>query len=171
MTSLCVLQPHSRRLMDILELFQMKQLIVDPTCTTGNTESLIDIIATNHPDKVKASSMIDSLKISAPREKPKIVQSRNLKNCNVNCFNSHLSQLLRYLAWDQKIQTCYGISLNTFNSVSDIYAPVKTPYAPWLTTDIRCVMNMQDYLKRKAVKNNSKTLNQAYKIKRNEVNK
>ena len=57
--SLSVLKPHSRRLMEILELFQMKQLIVDPTRTTGNTKSLIDIIATNRPDKVKESGMIE----------------------------------------------------------------------------------------------------------------
>ncbi|CAB3986896.1 Hypothetical predicted protein [Paramuricea clavata] len=99
--------------MDILELFQMKQLIVDPTCTTGNTESLIDIIATNCPDKVKESGVIE------------IVKTRKVRNT----------------------------------------------YAPWLTTDIRCEMNMQDYLKKKAVKNNSKSLHQAYTVKRNEVNK
>ena len=32
-----VLQSHSRRLMDILELFQMKQVIADPTRITSNT--------------------------------------------------------------------------------------------------------------------------------------
>ncbi|CAB4034782.1 Hypothetical predicted protein [Paramuricea clavata] len=32
-------------------------------------------------------------------------------------------------------------------------------------------MNTRDYLKKKAVKNNSKSLHQAYKVKRNEVNK
>ncbi|CAB4034783.1 RNA-directed DNA polymerase from transposon BS [Paramuricea clavata] len=89
--SLSVLQPHSRRLMDILELFQMKQLIADPTRITGITESLIDIIATNRHDKAKESGVIEigisdhslvysCLKISVPREKPKIVESRNLKN-------------------------------------------------------------------------------------------
>ena len=34
----------------------MKQVIVDPTHTTGNTESLIDIIATNRPDKAKQAA-------------------------------------------------------------------------------------------------------------------
>jgi hypothetical protein len=45
--------------MDILELFRMKQLIVDPTSITGNTESLIDIISTNRPVKVKESGVIE----------------------------------------------------------------------------------------------------------------
>ena len=55
--SLSVLQSHSRRLMDILELFQMKQLIADPTPITSNTASLLDIIATNRSDKVNESDV------------------------------------------------------------------------------------------------------------------
>ena len=49
--SLLVLQPHSCRLIDILEFIQLKQLIVDPTRITSNTESLLDIMATNRSDK------------------------------------------------------------------------------------------------------------------------
>ena len=55
--SLSVLQSHSRRLMDILKLFQMKQLIADPTPITSNTASLLDIIATNRSDKVNESDV------------------------------------------------------------------------------------------------------------------
>jgi hypothetical protein len=65
---------------------------------------------------------------------------------------------------------------NISNYVSDIYAPVKTRkvrsiYAPWLTTEIRCEMNKRDYLKKRAVKSNSKSLHRVYKARRNEVNK
>ena len=55
--SLSVLQSHSRRLMDVLELFQMKQLIADPTPITSNTTSLLDIIATNRSNKVNESDV------------------------------------------------------------------------------------------------------------------
>ena len=96
--SLSVLQSHSRRLMGILELFQMKQMIADPTSITNNTASLLDIIATNRPEKVKESGAIHMgisdhslvytcLKVSVPCEKPKIVESRNFKNYNINHFN------------------------------------------------------------------------------------
>ena len=65
---------------------------------------------------------------------------------------------------------------NIFNHVSDIYAPVKTrkvrsTYAPWLTTEIRCEVNKRDYLKKRAVKSSSKRLYRDYQLKRNEVNK
>ena len=111
--SLLILQPHSCRLIDILELFQLKQLIVDPTRITSNTESLLDIMATNRPDKVQDSGVIQigisdyslvylCLKIFIPRYKPKIVESRNLKNYNNSCFNHHLYYLLSNSKWDLK---------------------------------------------------------------------
>ena len=153
--SLSVLQSFSRRLMDILELFQMKQVIADPTRITSNTASLLDIIATNRSDKVKESSVIHlgisdhsvvyvSLKVSVPRDKPKIFESRNLKNYNINHFNSHISHLLRNSSWDHKDPTHLWVQFkNIFNYVSDLHAPLKTrkvrsTYAPWLTTEIRC---------------------------------
>ena len=186
--SLPVLQSHSRRLMDILELFQMNQVITAATRITGNTDSLLDIIATNRPDKVKESGVFHlgisdhslvymCLKISLPREKPKIVESRNLKNYNINDFNNHISHLLSNAAWNHTDpDQSWDQFKNIFNYVSDIYAPIKTrkvksTYAPWLTTEIRCEMNKRDYLKKRAVKSNSKSLHRVYKAKRNEVNK
>ena len=130
--SLPVLQSHSRRLMDILELFQMKQVIADPTRITSNTASLLDIIATNRPDKVKESGVIHvgisdhslvyvSLKVSVPRDKPKIVESRNLKNYNINHFNSHISHLLRIRLGIIKIQPIYGSNSKIYLTMFLIY--------------------------------------------------
>ena len=164
--SLSVLQPHSCRLVDILELFQLKQLIVDPTRITSNTESLLNIMATNRPDKVQDSGVIQigisdhslvylCLKISIPRDKPKIVESINLKNYNNNCFNHHLYYLLSNSIGDLKdLNKLWDQLINIFNSVSDNYARLKTrkvrsTYAPWLTTYIRCEMNKRDYLRKK----------------------
>ena len=118
-----------------------------------------------------------SLKVSVPRDKPKIVESRNLKNYNINHFNSHISHLLRNSSWNHKDPTHLWIQFkNIFNYVSDLHAPVKTrkvrsTYAPWLTTEIRCEMNKRDHLKKRAVKSNSKRLHRDYQLKRNEVNK
>ena len=103
------------------------------------------------------------LKISLPREKPKIVESRYLKNYNINDFNNHISHLSN-AAWNHEDpDQSWDQFKNIFNYVSDIYAPVKTrkvrsTYAPWLTTEIRCEMNKRDYLKKRAVKSNSKSL-------------
>ena len=53
-----ILSSHSRRLLDILQLFQFKQLITSPTCIASSTEALLDIIATNRPEKVLGSGVI-----------------------------------------------------------------------------------------------------------------
>ncbi len=68
------------------------------------------------------------LKISLPREKPKIVESRNFKNYNIiSDFNYHISHLLSNLAWNHKDpDQSWDQFRNIFNYVSDIHAPVKT---------------------------------------------
>ena len=70
-----------------------------------------------------------------------MVESRNLKNYNVNCFNDHLSHLLNNSPWNQNDpDQLWDQFRNIFNHVSDIYALVKTrkvrsTYFPWLTTN------------------------------------
>ena len=183
-----VLQSQSRQPLDILELFQMKQVIADATRITSNTLSLLDIIPTNRPDKVKESGVFHlgisnhslvyvCLNISLPRNKPKMVEIRNLKNYNVNCFSDHLSHLLHNSPWNQNdSHQLWDQFRNIFNHVSDIYAPVNTrkvrsTYSPWLTTNISWKTNKRDYLKKRAIKTNSKKFHRAYTDKRNEVNK
>ena len=100
-----------------------------------------------------------------------MVESRNLKNYNVNYFNDHFSHLLNNSPWNQNDPDQLWDQF-----ISDIYASVKTrkvgsTYSPRLTTNIRCEMNKRDYLKKRAVETNSKKINRAYKDKRNEVNK
>ena len=61
------------------------------------------------------------LKISLPREKPKIVESRNLKNYNFDDFNNHISHLLSNAAWNHKDpDQSWDQFKNIFNYVSDI---------------------------------------------------
>ena len=112
----------------------MKQVIADATCITSNTASLLDIIATNRPDKVKESGVLHlvisdhslvylCLKIPLARDKPKIVESRNLKNYNVNYFNDHSSHLLNNSPWNQNDpDQLWDQFRNIFNHVSNIYA-------------------------------------------------
>ena len=129
-------------------------MIAHPTRITSNTASLLELIATNRSNKVKEIDVIYlgirdhnlvyvRLKVSVPRDKPKIVESGNLKNYNINHFNSHISHSLRNSSWDHKDPTHLWVQFkDIFNYVSDLYAPVKTrkvriTYAPWLTSKIR----------------------------------
>ena len=167
----------------------MNQLIVNPTRITSDKQSLLDIIATNRPEKVLKTGVIHlgisdhslhvyiCLKISVPKDRPKIVETRNFKNYNNGHFSDHLMFELNKASWNlDDTDLLWAQFKNIFNSVSDTHAPVKTrkvrsTYAPWLTTAIRREMNQRDHLKKKAVKNRSECFNEAYKVKRNQVNK
>ena len=46
------------RLTEILNLFQLEQVITDPTRVTSTHENLLDIIATNRPDKLLNSGVL-----------------------------------------------------------------------------------------------------------------
>ena len=52
------LNAHSRRLVDIMDIYQLKQIIKEPTRVTNNTSSLIDLFVTNNPQKLKTSGVI-----------------------------------------------------------------------------------------------------------------
>ena len=49
---------NSRRLMDIMDVYQLKQIITEPTRITNYSQSLIDVFITNNPYKVNTSGVI-----------------------------------------------------------------------------------------------------------------
>ena len=49
---------HSRQLTDIMDIYQLKQIITEPTRITTDTASLIDVFITNSPQKMKSSGVI-----------------------------------------------------------------------------------------------------------------
>ena len=106
-----VLQAHSDQLKNILSLLQLEQIINEPTRITVDHESLIDIIATNRPDKLLGSGVLHlgisdhslvygCFKISIPKEKPKFVETRSFKNYNLQAFNADLLLALSRQNWN-----------------------------------------------------------------------
>ena len=49
---------HSRQLTDIMDIYQLEQIITEPTRITIDAASLIDVFITNSPLKVKSSGVI-----------------------------------------------------------------------------------------------------------------
>ena len=47
----------------------------------------------------------------------------------------------------------------------------RSEYAPWITSEIKNMMHRRDFLKRKAVKTESKQFHDAFTKARNELNK
>ena len=96
-------------LLNILAIYNMTQLITEPTRITNTTQSLIDLCITNTPDKIRASGVL-SIGISdhslvylirkSSYDKLMVntfVQKRNYKNFNEAAYLSDL----RNLNWDE----------------------------------------------------------------------
>ena len=45
-------KPHTKRLIDIMDIYQLKQMIQQPTRITENSGTLIDVFITNNPEKI-----------------------------------------------------------------------------------------------------------------------
>ena len=113
----------------------MNQLIVNPTCITYDDQSLLYINATNRPEKVLKTAVIHlgisdhslvyiCLKISAPKDRRKIVKTRNFKNYYNGHFSDHLMFQLNRASWNlDDIDILWAQFNNILNSVSDTHAP------------------------------------------------
>ena len=88
-----VYQDHTHKLTELLNIHQLEQVITDPTRITCNSETLIDILATNRLDKLSncgvlhvgisdQSLVFGCFKISLPKDNPKLVETRCFKRYN-----------------------------------------------------------------------------------------
>lgn len=179
---------HTNRLLDIQELFQLKQLITEPTRVTVNTGTLLDLFMTNTPEKISSSGVMHlgisdhsfvygCRKIGLRKNRPKEVETRTYKNYISSEFQIDLRALLAEYDWVSDNPNTLWEQLKTvFNYTLEIHAPtrlrrVRSQYAPWLNDPIKKAMNNRDYLKKKAVKTQSYYYDEAYKGARNHVNK
>ena len=106
MTYLLVVETRTLRNSDLLDMYQLQQHIKNPTRTTSNTKTLIDLTIT----KVEDSKIIDTgviglgisdhnlvcicRKVSVPKQGCKTFKARQFKNCNASAFQMDLSEAL-----------------------------------------------------------------------------
>ena len=180
---------HTNKLIELINEYQLQQLITSPTRITPRTKTLLDIIITKIGDtKIIESGVIHlgisdhSLvyacrKVSIPKAKPKVVETRQFKHFNITNFQQDLNQALNstlfYNCTDANT-ACYTWK-EIFLEIADIHAPVlkrkvKSEYNPWMTNEIKNMSYHRDFLKRKAIKHNSTRYHELYKNCRNRVN-
>ena len=180
---------HTRKFLDLIEVFQFDQAITQPTrITRQNSETLIDVALTNCPENIMNSGVVHvgisdhSLiyicrRISFVKTQPKLIESRNYKNYNPGHFNRDLDNLLNQYNWESNDPDVLWFQFKfVFNKVADIHVPlrsrkVRNKYSPWLNDNIRKQINYRDYLRKKVVKTKSTYFHNAYKKARNKVNK
>ena len=90
---------HTNRLLTIANLFQLTQIIDEPTRVTEYTSTLVDRLMTNKPENISNTGVLHlgvsdhSLiygcrKIAFSRNPPKLVESRCLKNYKSSAFKA-----------------------------------------------------------------------------------
>ena len=180
---------HILQLRELYDLFDMKQIIKEPTRVTLDSSTLIDHIATTHCNNITESGV---LKISLSdhylvycvrklrggvKHQHKYITSRQLKNFNHEAFLTDLSEI----DWEALVASAQDIDdavrkwTQIFSLILEKHAPtlrrrVSDRYTPWLNADYFKLAKTRDKLKTRAVKINSKLLMESYRQIRNRLN-
>ena len=178
---------HTRRLQFISCVYQLEQLINEPTRVTRTSATLIDLIFTNKKENIVKSGVIH-LGISyhslifavrnffTPKSRQNARYVRNFKNFNATDFLNDLSQI----PWENVAQyenpnSCWQLWKSFYLQILDRHAPfrcmrIRANSLPWITPNIKNLMKARDFHKKKAVKFNSQVHWAKYKDTRNKVN-
>ena len=162
-----LLESHTKKLLDICNLYQYHQLIREPTRITEKTASTIDLFITKNNDLFMQSgvchigisdhSLIFSVrKFSLPKRSPLIVQSRQFRNFDGDLFRTDLSLVPWHLVdYELNPNSAWEMWSNMFLKICDFHAPkrsrkIRNNHAPWLTPELKKLMFQRDKLKRVA---------------------
>ena len=153
----------------VTEPFALTQVINQPTRVTSSTSTLIDLMLTSSPENVKVHGVVDtpgisdhcltylSYSIKKPKFKPKMVTRRDMRNFNTEKFLTDMANA----HWefvdaveDDDIENKVTIFENIHKDIIDRHAPMRTfrvtrPAAPWLTNEIKSLMDSRDKYKNK----------------------
>ena len=156
-----------RKLQDLYRVYQMKQLIKEPTRSTRTTATVIDHFSTNKPNLIISSGVLATgfndhemifgiRKVSSRfRREQKIIKIRQLKHYNAEKYREDLRKVdwesifehedvnIMSLDWEQK-----------FLSILDRHAPyrqrkIKNSYAAYIDKDLRHKMFLRDLFKKR----------------------
>ena len=172
----------------IIEPFDLKQLIKNPTRITKNSSTLIDLILVAHEENVLFSGCCDApgvsdhhftymaYNIKKQKFQPQILKKRVFKNFDFNAFKIFAETI----NWESiitvsDVNTKVTILENLINHALDPFAPYRTftirkpGGTPWITDEIKAKMNQRDRAKDSFNKTKDSKFLDAFKILRNGV--
>ena len=180
---------YTQALLNITDIYNLKQLITEPTRITPLSSTLIDVILTNLPDNTTCSGVSHigisdhSLiyvyrKISSPSviKGTSTITYRQFKNFNRNTFRSDiLAQPWDDLKGVHNPNEMWLKWKTLFLEVSDVHAPLRSKRVrgfknPWITTELKKMMHLRDRLKIKAIRSGDAIDWNNFKRSRNNVN-
>eukprot|EP00112_Aurelia_sp_Birch-Aquarium-sp1_P010550 Seg2249.2 transcript_id=Seg2249.2/GoldUCD/mRNA.D3Y31 product=Fibropellin-1 protein_id=Seg2249.2/GoldUCD/D3Y31 len=175
---------QGKKLQRVLKRAGVKNVIKEPTRIAEATETLIDLIITSTVSKVvKAGSIELSISdhklvycvtnLQQTRKKPLIKYSRNYKNMDINGFREALETTPWWVSsvFEETDDVLNAWEL-LYNNVVDEYikvrkAKVRKDSLPWITTDIRKIMNRRYRLLNKWQRDKDPQTHHQYKEARN----
>ena len=169
----------TKKIKSLYELYQLTQLIDEATRITPTTTSLIDHIVTNMPEKISDSGVIhtgisDHSLVFAIRKSSIVAKQEN--TLEIRFIEELLKQHWEYVYFfADDPNAMWEIWKNLFLEVLDKHAPlqqkkIRSKKVPWITSDIKKLMNTRDKFKRKAILTNHENDWLNFKTARNKVN-
>ena len=166
-------EPHTTRLINLLETCQLSQFIKEPTRVRENSSTLIDLFIANNPESIEHSGVYP---LCISDNYVTYVETRNSKLLNANSFISDLTNA----SWPQtdnsmNINESWENRKRGFLHIFDKHAPkrvirVRNKPAPWLDSNLKQQMMTRYSLKRRAIKMGSENDWNCYRNMRNKVN-
>lgn len=161
-----------------------KQMIKKPTRTTETSSTLIDLIFTNRPSTLSkvdviATSLSDhdmvacARKLNSQKYQPRTIKCRNYVNYEPNNLNEDISKIdWQPVYHSTNVSTALEYFNRSVKSVFDEHAPiiekrVKGKSCPWLSRDVKKLLNDRDKLLRKARRTKNENDWASYKRLRN----
>ncbi len=165
---------HTRRLQLSCYLYQLDQIITEPTRVTRTSATLIDLFFTNNPENISNSgvihlgisdhSIIFAVKnITVPKFRNSTREVRDYKNFVEIDFIEDISQV----PWNIVCQfddpnVCWQAWKSLFLEILDRHAPVRckrirgnSRSVPWISSNVKKLMRNRDFHKKQAIKHAS----------------
>ena len=181
---------YAKALLNVTDIYGLKQLIYESTRITPLTSTLIDLIFTNQPDNVYCSGVshiaisdhslvyvFRKMSIPSAAKGINLISYRQFKHFNSANFRADIfAQPWDDLKHYHDPNDMWKKWKDLFLTVCDRHAPLKTKRtrsskSPWITTILKKRMNYRDRLKRKAIKTNDPSTWNQFRTMRNQVNR
>ena len=182
----------TKKLQEIMKLYQLTQLIDSPTRITNSNQSLLDVSITSTPEEIISSGVVHlgisdhsliyairklNTKVNTKAQGHNFLEFRNFKNFDAARFLDDLHDVpWEDIRYKRNIDEMWKLWKTYFLGVVDKHAPKrvkrlrKNLNIPWVNADVEAKLFKRDYFKRKAIKINKEEDWLLFKSSRNAAN-
>ena len=173
--------------MTCFNLYQLSQLIQEPTRVTHTTNSAIDLLFTSQPELITESGVLPIVisdhyliygihEWDKPKQKGDCIKVRSFVNMNHETFGDDLSADPWYHVLNcENVDDAWSLWHSTFMTIVNLHVPerktkrVRDASLPWLSTEIVHLMRERDRIHKMARRSCSSDDWDSYKKLRNMV--